>query len=222
MTLQDIQTRINELLQKAEAVLRGGRHDSSGIHWLDSGQKAEVRAASLSFLERVFGKESAYYVDFKNQTRSQLGSHFKSAVGTLRAAKEEIEGGWIFTTKGIISAEIFADYLEMADHLLSEGYKDPAAVIVGSTLEEHLRQLCQRASLPVEINKNGKMVPLKADQLNADLAKANVYDKLDQKNVTAWLDLRNKAAHGKYQEYTKDQVQLLVQSVRDFITRVPV
>lgn len=57
--------------------------------------------------------------------------------------------------------------------------------------------------------------------MNADLAGANVYSKLDQKNVTAWLDLRNKAAHGKYGEYTKEQVALLIQSVRDFITRNP-
>ena len=57
--------------------------------------------------------------------------------------------------------------------------------------------------------------------MNAELAGANVYSKLDQKNVTAWLDLRNKAAHGKYGEYTKEQVALLIQSVRDFITRNP-
>ena len=37
----------------------------------------------------------------------------------------------------------------------------------------------------------------------------------------AWNDTRNKAAHGKYSEYTKDQVALLIQSVRDFITRNP-
>ena len=40
-------------------------------------------------------------------------------------------------------AELFADFLEMADYLLSEGYKDPAAVLGGSMLEEHLRQLRQ-------------------------------------------------------------------------------
>ena len=52
------------------------------------------------------------------------------------------------------------------------------------------------------------------------LPKNSVYNKLDQKNVTAWLDLRNKAAHGKYQEYTKEQVSLMLQSLSDFMVRV--
>ena len=39
--------------------------------------------------------------------------------------------------------------------------------------------------------------------------------------VTAWLDLRNKAAHGHYLEYTKEQVELMLQSVRDFTARCP-
>ena len=57
--------------------------------------------------------------------------------------------------------------------------------------------------------------------MNTDLAAASVYSKGDQKNVAAWYDLRTKAAHGHYNEYTQQQVELLLQSVRDFITRHP-
>lgn len=67
---------------------------------------------------------------------------------------------------------------------------------------------------------SGKAVPRKADTLNADLAKAGKYTKLDQKQITAWLDLRNKAAHGKYSEYTNEQVVLMLAGVRDFVSRV--
>ncbi len=42
-----------------------------------------------------------------------------------------------------------------------------------------------------------------------------------QKNVTAWLDLRNKAAHGEYGKYEADQVGLMIDGIRDFITRHP-
>jgi hypothetical protein len=76
--------------------------------------------------------------------------------------------------------------------------------------------------IPVEIRKaDGGVVPKKADGMNADLASAEVYSKLDQKNVTAWLDLRNKAAHGQYGEYNKEQVLIFISGVRDFITRTP-
>lgn len=57
--------------------------------------------------------------------------------------------------------------------------------------------------------------------MNEDLGRADIYGKLDQKSVTAWLDLRNKAAHGKYAEYGKEQVALMVQGIRDFVTRCP-
>ena len=56
---------------------------------------------------------------------------------------------------------------------------------------------------------------------SSDLAGATVITKLDQKNVTAWLGLRNDAAHGHFTKYTSDQVQLLISSIRDFITRNP-
>jgi hypothetical protein len=117
----------------------------------------------------------------------------------------------------LIHAETFANFVEMAEYLLSEGYKDPAAVIIGSVLEEHLRQLCIKNGLATEVAGKAK----KADQLNSDLAGKSIYSKLDQKSITSWLDLRNKAAHGKYGEYTKDQVALLLLGVQNFLTRNP-
>lgn len=117
----------------------------------------------------------------------------------------------------LIHADVFSDYLEMAAYLLREGYKDAAAVITGSTLEAHLKNLCRKHGLPIETQ--GK--PKKADKLNSDLAGAKAYSLGDQKIATAWLDLRNNAAHGKYAEYTKEQVELMVAGVRDFLARKP-
>lgn len=57
--------------------------------------------------------------------------------------------------------------------------------------------------------------------MNSDLAKADIYSKLDQKNITAWLDLRNKAAHGQYDQYDDAQVKLLIDNIRNFIIRIP-
>ena len=109
----------------------------------------------------------------------------------------------------------------MAEYLLEEGYKDPAAVITGSTLEEHLRKLCIKNGIDIEIMSKGKLKPKKADSLNSELAKQGVYSKLELKSVTAWLDLRNKAAHGEYSKYKENQVKQLIIGVRDFIIRNP-
>jgi uncharacterized protein (DUF2164 family) len=143
---------------------------------------------------------------------------YEPARGMLHALRNDYEAGYLASIVELVHADIFADFLEMAEYLLEQGYKDPAAVVTGSVLEAHLRKLCERHGIATA-KDDGK--PKTADALNSDLAAATAYSKLDQKNVLAWLDLRNKAAHGKYDEYATGQVVLMIQSVRDFISRNP-
>jgi len=138
--------------------------------------------------------------------------------GILRALRDDYASGHLQSLVELVHADVFADFLEMAQYLLEQGYKDPAAVIIGSVLEEHLRKLCQKAGITT--SQSGAATK-KADALNSELAGASVYSKLDQKSVTAWLDLRNKAAHGRFGEYTEEQVLLMLQGVRDFSGRHP-
>lgn len=109
----------------------------------------------------------------------------------------------------------------MASHLLDEGYKDPAAVMIGGVLEEHLRQLCLKNDIAISTlsQRDNKELPKKADRMNSDLAGAGVYNKLYQKSVISWLDLRNKAAHAEYDEYDILQVRLMEAGVTDFMTK---
>lgn len=117
----------------------------------------------------------------------------------------------------------FVDFSDL-DFLLNEGHKDAAAVKCGSILETHLRKLCVNNGIETSttLASGGEAQPKKAERLNADLAGINLYNKLDQKSVTSWLDLRNKAAHGEYHEYNEEQVSMMIQGVREFMTRYPV
>ena len=137
--------------------------------------------------------------------------------GILLALRGDYIAGYLDEVQELVHASVFADFLEMAEHLQDEGYKDAAAVLTGGVLEEHLRKLSEKNGINLEASGR----PKKADTLNSGLTKAGVYEKLDQKNVTAWLDLRNKAAHAKYEDYSKEQVVLMTQGVRDFLTRHP-
>jgi hypothetical protein len=221
MTLKELETRIDQLVAQAKTVLSHARKSAyAEVPAMLPEEWTALRAAGLSFIESTFGREHSYYGEFDKKLDNGYDYHGKYALGILTAIRDQIKGGWIETTKGLVTAEVFADFLEMAEHLLDQKYKDPAAVVVGSVLEEHLRQLCMAGSVPVEDLSSGKAIPRKADTLNADLAKAGKYSKLDQKQATAWLDLRNKAAHGKYSEYTNEQVVLMLAGVRDFVSRV--
>ena len=138
--------------------------------------------------------------------------------GILLGLSEDVSSGYTKNLIELIHGELFLDFLEMARHLLDEGYKDAAAVIAGSSLESHLRQLCVKNGINY-LDSNSK--PMKADRINSELTKNSIYNLTDQKNVTAWLDLRNKAAHGDYNKYQAGQVSLMIDGIRDFVNRNP-
>ena len=179
---------------------------------------------SRASVTRISGKDSIYSRQIEEILARPIENDWgKMAmiIGVVSALQADIRLGYLASLEEIVHGELFADFLEMAKYLQDEGYKDAAAVIAGGTIEAQLRQLCIKNAIAIEIVTSKSTEPKKADQLNADLAKEKVYSKLDQKNITAWLDLRNKAAHGRYSEYTKEQVDLLITGIRDFITRVP-
>lgn len=177
----------------------------------------------FSAIHRLSPPGSAYVKNVKVYESYMAGYASMSVAveplrGLLRALRNDYEAGYLQSVVELVHADIFADFLDMADYLLEQHYKDPAAVVAGSVLEEHLRKLCDKHGVLVD-KLDGS--PKKADGLNSELTAAGAYSKLDQKNVTAWLDLRNKAAHGQYSEYKHEQVTLMLQGVRDFASRCP-
>jgi hypothetical protein len=170
---------------------------------------------------RRFAPLNSHYIESMNVILVTAKANSYLAVnriaGVLKALASAYEKGYLSTITELIHADIFTDFVEMAQYLLSEGYKDPSAVIIGSVLEEHLRQLCIRHGIATAIAGKAK----KAEQMNSELAGKEAYSKLDQKSVTSWLDLRNKAAHGKYSEYSKEQVAIMLDGVCNFMARVP-
>jgi hypothetical protein len=179
----------------------------------------DLQTRCFAAIQRASGTDSIYYKKASEigETNTHVYEHVAGQVGVVKSLLSDIRNGFLKSLEEIIHGDLFADFLEMAEHLTDNGYKDAAAVIAGSTLESHIRQLCTKFSLPIATV--GK--PIKADTLNADLVKASAYTKLDQKNVTAWLDLRNNAAHGHYASYDAKQVSLMIAGIRDFITRHP-
>jgi len=215
MKLEDLIKRADELIQLGEGCLKNRTRGVGSDYPIGTGKLTEFRSASLSFLSRTFGLDSPYYTEFDTKIIDRSASHIRAGMGILTACRDEIAGGWLFTARGLIASDLFKDFLQMAEYLLSGDYKDASAVIIGSVLEEHLRQLCAKNGISV-VDSNGR--PRKASALNDDLARGT-YDKLEQKAVTYWLDLRNKAAHGEYKQYDKDQVANMLQGVRDFMGR---
>ncbi len=128
--------------------------------------------------------------------------------GILVAAKEDYEKGFFGDQKILICAEVFADFLQQAEHLLREDYKDAAAVIAGSVLEDGLRRLCDLKQ--IEYGEKDTMHPL-----NQKLYREKVYTKLWFEKIKTMAVIRNDAAHGKFESYGEKDVKGLIEFIKD-------
>jgi Domain of unknown function (DUF4145) len=169
--------------------------------------KVKVR----NLLEKVCGEGSQHFRQFeKNEYGAYLSSYknLQNLKAIFLAAREDFEGGYLLSIRNLVQAEVFDSELEQAEELLKNGYVTAAAVIAGVVLETALRELCDRSSIDC-----GKL-----DKMNADLTKAGTYNKLTQKRITALADIRNSAAHGKPEEFTKQDVETMIVEVSKFLT----
>jgi hypothetical protein len=218
--VSDILLRIDELIAKGQEIHKTTQRSEHTGSMVDFAKYTAFRSSVVSFLERIYGSGHSYGATIAGFKNASYPHYLETLIEILRAAREEISGGYLFKVKALAAAEIFADFLEMSEHLLDQQYKEPAAVLVGTVLEEHLRQLAACQGIDTETMAGGKSRPKKAETHNSELAKADAYNKLEQKSITTWLDLRNKAAHGKHEEYTDAQVSNMLSGVREFVTRV--
>ena len=218
MTLDEkIVLRLDALIQQGQNVLqtKSKTNDAGRTFAFESAVSSELSSqwvtSCLSILDRVFGRESDHYASFKEQAKYfETYSSALKALGVLKAAKDDYENGYLFDTRQLIQAEIFDEFLDQAEYLCGNGYHAPAAVVAGSVLEDGLRKLCLRSGTTLASKP-------KLDTMNADLAKAGTYSLLTQKQITALADLRNKAAHGKWSEFTKTNVEQMISQVRNFM-----
>lgn len=201
---------------------RSEYHDLSDISDADLSQ---LISKSKAFVVRTVGNNSEYYKDITYTLEKIFrdpGTQLNHIMGTVRALKEDLENDYLKTYSELLNASIFGDYLEISEHLLDKGFKDSAAVIIGSTLETHLRKLCEKNGVELEIvSQNGNTNYKKANLINAELVKVNAYSGLVQKQITAWLGIRNSAAHGKYDDYFKQDIELMLTGVKNFINNSP-
>ena len=145
----------------------------------------QFHASAIAVINRVAGPDSTYTKDFNNlpmhKNHSSNNANIPVIAGIVQALRDDVARDFLEAASELIHGELFGDFLEMANHLLDEGYKDAAAVIAGGVLETHLRQLCAKHSISIDEIVNNQTRSKRADRLNNDLAGSNVYSKLDQK-----------------------------------------
>ena len=177
----------------------------------------------LSLLDQIISPRSAHrkLVDEKRERVANFSSTLNTRISRLKGWKDDFLKGFLGDLGLEIEAAIAADYMGQAEQLLAEGQSGkydyvPAAVLAGAVLEKSLRTLCDKQSPPIStVHNNGK--PLTLVPLIEVLKKNNLFNELTAKQLRAWADIRNSAAHGKFDEFNRSQVDLMIQGINNFL-----
>ena len=210
MFYEKIIGRLNQLIEMGEKVLLTKQATSAMIIIVNFGAFYHWKAGALSFLKTVFGDNSTHFQGFEQNCKMPYHSDALQGQSFLKAAKEDIEAGYLKKIETLVAADIFTDFLEMAEHLVEQGYKDPAAMLVGAVLEDGLKKISKNNSIKLKSKED-------IGSLNNKLADAEIYNRLIQKKVNFWNEIRNKADHAEFEKYTLNDVKEMLNGVRDFL-----
>ncbi len=215
----DIRERIlkefSELTAESERILQSCGWDGRKFHHFPNvSDYIRIRTRSLNLIGKACGQNSDHRKSLERIAITQNADHSPSmlpqCLGVIKAARDDFEGNLLIDLKALVQAEVLGDFLDQADALIAGGYHHPAASLAGAILEDGLRKLCDLKGISYPTKT-------KIDALNADLARAGVYDKLIQKQITALADVRNKADHGEFDKFKPEDTEHMVTWVKRFL-----
>ncbi len=192
-----------------------------------SGSKyAAWRLECHNALVKLFGTESdlarAFQFPMEDSTLSfgktsdfrrgkEVGLHYvRRMVGVLLAAKSRLVDDPLFSLRRPILAGFLTSVINGAKDLLAEHLKDAAAMCGRVALEGELRERAAEAGVAMKKDR-----PVLSDFNDALLA-AGALKKHEWLQIKSYADVGNAAAHGKFDEYTEEEVRAMLEWIGDF------
>lgn len=207
--------RINALIQEGQEISKLEKPFSNGSFIQDADQirvnawNAKVR----NIIETTFGKNSPQFhllVKETNDGTKNLEHDYDiyPIIGILQGAVSDLENGFLTGQELIIAGDIFDNVLEQAKYLNKNKHKDPAAVLARVVIEDALKRIARVESINDSI---------KASQINDELKKAGRYAQPQWRQIQAWIDIGNAAAHGDFNQYNQNDVQRMIEDIERFL-----
>jgi len=210
-----LKRRFQELTDQAQKLEASKRMEysefsNSNVERIDSNELLNWKVKAKALLVSACGADSQHFKHFEESESSTWSTNLENLMrmmAVFEAAREDFEGGYLASVHDLVRADLFGSELEQASELLKSKYPVAAAVIAGVVLETAIRELCTRNQID-----HGKL-----DKMNADLAKAGVYNGIVQKRVTHLAAVRNSAAHGNETEFKTYDVVAMIDEVEQFL-----
>jgi hypothetical protein len=214
--------RFDSLIAEGRNILDCASGGDGGIRKPDVEKLIEWRTKAATLLSLVIPKghvhrDAAVALAKLQPTYEAL----QEAVSMLRGIKDDLDKGFLDDLTTRIEAEIAADYMGQAAHLLGEGHRGkfdhvPAAVLAGAVLEKVLHTICDQQEPPIPLKgPKGEFKSL-APLVDA-MKKAGVFNEAKAKQLRAWADLRNLAAHGEFHQFKHGDVDAMISGINGFL-----
>jgi len=206
--------RLEELVQEGGEVAKLEKPSGLGSEAYIQGEDKVALHAWLSKVENiitnVFGQNSAQFKHLQRLTSGHVGHSYDiyPIVGLLKGAQNDLKNGFLIKQEFILAGEMFDSILEQAKYLNNNGYRDCAAVLARVVLEDALKRIAGEEG--IDNNK-------KASEINTELKKINRYPQPQWRLIEAWLDIGNAAAHGKFDQYSTDEVSKMIEGIYSFL-----
>ena len=231
-----VREQFDELLKDAEELIKDAEQNqievdlrnknSSVVVW---GSVEPDRVAYGSFetrtinLARLILDKSEYQrllQDVEKSKRSLNVDTVKDILGILTGLKKAYEAGLLEDMSRMIETNVTYEFMSQADQLFTGKRQGsdhvPAAVLAGAVLENAVRRMCQRQDPPIETElPDGGYRTL--DLMITELQKRNVFSKPKSAQLRSWTAIRNSAAHGRFGEFDRAQVQQMIPGIENFL-----
>jgi hypothetical protein len=147
--------------------------------------------------------------DLRDNLQGRLYDKLTQIKGLLEACLSDINGGFLQGQEFIIANEVFDSVLEEANFFIKQQNKDIAAILLRIVLEDSIKRIGKKEGVDIE---------KKASIINDELKGLNYYQQTTWRQIQAWLDIGNFAAHGDFEKYSLQDVELFYQGLMNFIT----
>ena len=208
--------RLRELIDEGKQVAKLEKPGYDSSYFQDEGKSRVVSwvTKARNILEVALGKQGPHLHHF-DETIPNGGVnfieheyHIYPLVGVLIGALDDLEHGFLVGQEFFIAGEVFDSILEQAKYLVQNDYKDPAAVLARVVLEDALKRIARSEN----IDDNQK-----ASVINDALKKKGRYSQPQWRFIQGWLDIGNSAAHGKFDQYSQDDVVKMIDDIERFL-----
>jgi len=217
VAVEKIEAKFNKLISEARSTLLQCGFDGREYQhtFPPTTDYVRFRTEVMNLVQKICGPTSSHFLEVKSLAESPQSArnsyYYADCLGALEAAHRDYKDGLLSEIRRLVRADMLDDFLSQAEALLEQGFHVAAVSLAGAVLEDSLRKICVKNSITYGAKT-------RIDTLNSELARANAYDKLIQKEITAKADLRNNADHGNFQKVRPEDTEYMVKWIRPFVT----